>query len=551
MREITVILSGKGLLRGGVCLLGVCLVAMPGLAQYTGASQATPADETANSTTDANFFSLSGTVLNSVTGEPIRRAAVQVSGQNGKIALTDTGGHFVIEGLAEGIIYLAAMKPGFFGDEASNTTPAKVGKDAPDVVLKLTPSGVISGRVSTTKDEQPLEGFQIRVFEKQNAEGRLVWADLPPQARTNEEGEFRVPGLKAGTYYVAVDQSAQTTLSQKGVANAREQIFTRVFYPGVSEMSAATPVEVAAGAEVEASFTLSGEPIYRVAGSVTGAASGVATVSFERKAGDDADFRLMLAVQGGKFEGKVPAGAYAVSAETSDGKDLVTPGAGVMIRADEADLKLPLSVPATIPVEIVKEQSGAGSERRVAVQGAIPGLILQLDPVSQIRRGASIWGGGQAGGISNVAPGTYRLKISTSGGWWVKSAESGGVDLLSDDFTVVEGERPSPIEVTLRDGAGTVSGMVTPTGDPLRVLVLLVQPHGSRNFVRATTVAQGSFSIPGVPPGDYAIFALDGATELEYADPDVLEPYLSDAEQVNVPARGNVTVNLGLTSVKR
>ena len=548
MREITLIFFGKGLLCTGVCMLGVCLVATPGAAQDSGTSPGTSTAETANPTTEANSFSLSGTVLNSVTGEPIRRAAVQVSGQNGKIALTDTGGHFVIEGLAEGNVYLAVMKPGFFGDDESNTTPAQVGKDAPAVVLKLTPSGVISGRV-TTKDEQPLEGFQIRIFEKQNVEGRLLWADQPNQARTNEEGEFRVPGLRAGTYYVAVDQSAETTLSQKGVPNPREQIFTRIFYPGVSELSAATPIEMAPGAEMEASFTLSAEPIYRVAGTVTGAASGVATVTFERKAGDDSDFRLMLAVQSGKFEGKIPAGVYGVSAETSDGKELITPGAGVMIRADEADLKLPLSAPATIPVEIVKEQGSAGSERKVAVQGGIPGLILQLDPVSQYRRGGSVLG--NSGGISNVVPGTYRLGVKTNGGWWVKSAESGGVDLLSDDLTVVEGERPSPIEVTVRDGAGIITGTVTPAGDPLRVLVLLVQPHGSRNFVRATMVTQGNFTIPGIPPGDYSILALDGATAVEYADPDVLEPYLSDAEQINVPARGNVTVNLGLTAAKR
>ena len=541
---MTLIHSSKWLLRIGMWVLGVCLSVMPGLAQYPDGQ---PPDHNATPATNANSFSLSGTVLNSVTGEPIRRAAVQVSGRNGKMALTDAGGHFVIEGLAEGSVYLAAMKPGFFGDEASNTTPALVGKDAADVVLKLTPSGVISGRV-TTKDEQPLEGFQIRVYERQNVGGRLVWADQPPQARTNDEGEFRVPGLKAGTYYVAVDQSSGTVLSQKGVPNAREQVFTKIFYPSVSEMTAAAPIEIAPGAEVEASFTLSPEPVYRVSGNLTGVVSGVATLTLERKSGDDFDFTQTVSVQNGKFDAKVPAGTYGVSAQTSDGKDLVTPGA-VTIRADEADLKLPLSAPMTIPVEIVREQGGAGSERRAAVQ--IPGLILQLDPVSSIRRGGIVWGGSQAGGIPNVAPGTYRLDIKTSGGWWVKSARSGGIDLLSDDLTIVEGEKPAPIEVTVRDGAGTISGTVTPVGDPLRVLVLLVQPHGARSFVRETMVMQGSFTISGVPPGDYEILALDGAVGLEYANPDVLEPYLSDAEQVSVPLRGNVTVNLGLTPVKR
>jgi hypothetical protein len=543
-REMILIRFGKWLLRVGMWMLAVCLVVMPALAQNTDAQ---PPDEPAPPAADANSFSLSGTVLNSVTGEPIRRAAVQVSGQNGKMALTDAGGHFVLEGLAEGNVYLAAMKPGFFGDEASNTTPAVVGKDAPAVVLKLTPSGVISGRV-TTKDEQPLEGFPIRIFEKQNVGGRLLWADQPPQARTNDEGEYRVPGLKAGTYYVAVDQSSGTVLSQKGIPNAREQVFTKIFFPSVSEMSAATPIEITPGEEFEANFTLSAEPVYRVSGSLTGAAGGVATLTLERKSGDDSDFTQTLSVQNGKFDAKVPAGAYGVSAETSDGKDLVTPG-GVLIRSDEPDLQLPLSARVTIPVEIVREQGGAGSERTVVVQ--IPGLILQLDSVSQIRRGGIVWGSLQGGGIPNVAPGKYRLQIKTSGGWWVKSARSEGVDLLSDDLPVVEEEKPAPIEITVRDGAGAISGTVTPAGDPLRVLVLLVQRHGSRNIVWETPVMQGNFTIPGVPPGDYAILALDGAVDLEYADPDILEPYLSDAEQVSVPLRGNVTVNLGLTQAKR
>jgi hypothetical protein len=237
-----------------------------------------------------------------------------------------------------------------------------------------------------------------------------------------------------------------------------------------------------------------------------------------------------------------------VSAQTTDGKDLATPGA-VAIRADEVNLQLPLSPAVVIPVDIVKEQGGTGSERSVSAQG-IPGLILELDPVSAFRRGANLWNG-EASGFRDIAPGTYRLEVQTPAGWWVKSAQSGGVDLLSEELTVVEGEHPGPIEVRVRDGAGTVSGTVTPAADPLQVLVLLVQPHGKRSFVRAAAVIEGTFSMEGVAPGDYAILALEGADGLEYADPEVLEPYLSEAEPISVPARGTVTVNLGITAVGR
>ncbi|HXJ87111.1 MAG TPA: carboxypeptidase regulatory-like domain-containing protein [Candidatus Binatia bacterium] len=538
------ITSGWGLFRVGVWALEVCLVAGCGMAQDS--SVPTPPDETTESQAEAHFF-LSGSVINSVTGGPVRRALVQVSGHNGSAALTDAGGRFVLEGLREGAVFLTVMKPGFFADEGASSTPARVGEDAPNVVLKLTPWGVISGRV-TTKDEQPLEGFHVQVFGRRNLEGRMVWS-LDPSNRggvTNEEGEFRIAGLKAGTYYVAVEQSAIAMLTQKGIANAREQTFAKVFYPGVAEMSAAAPIEVAAGQEVEASFALAGEPLYTVDGSV-GANSGVATVTFERKAGDEVDYTQMVAVQGGEFEVNVPAGTYSVSAQTPDGKDLVASGT-VVIRADERDLHVALKVPTTIPLEVVREQGGTGSERRVSMPQGVPGVVVQLESVSQFR--ANVWTG-QAGGIPNLPPGTYRVQINTDGGWWVKSAQRGGVDLLSDDLTVVEGEQPSPIEVVVRDGAGTVSGKVTPAGDSGHVIVLLVQAHGARNSIRSTIAAGGNFTIAGVAPGDYTIVALNGGDGVEYADPDVVNAYLSDAAQISVQGRGTVMVNLGLTAVEK
>ena len=537
-------------LRFGILVLAVHLLAGSGLAQEPDVQSPTTPDGVANSKTDGNSYSLSGTVINAITGEPVRRAAIQISGQNGSVALTDAGGHFVVEGLAEGNVFLKAMKPGFSEDEGSHPSSAQVGKDAPAVVLKLTPWAVISGRV-TTKDNEPLEGFQIHISAKQNVAGRLIWIDRPNQARTNEDGEFRVAGLQAGSYYVAVDQSTETTLSQKGVPNAREQTFAMVFYPGVPDQTSATPIEIASGGEAEANFTLSPEPLYQISGSLSGSSNVVASLTFARKAGDDADFTQMTGdLQDGKFQVKLPAGTYSVSGQTREGVELTTPGAAVVIRSDEADLHVPLHAATTIPVELEKEQGAGGSERKAPIQGIIPGLILQLVPLSQSRRGTNFWRG-QAGGIPNVAPGTYRLEINTNGEWWVKSAQSGNVDLLSDDLTLSEGEQPEPIEVTLRDGAGTVSGTVTPAGNPDRVLVLLVQPYGARNIVHAARPMQGYFAIPGIPPGDYEIVALDGGNQLEYADPEILNPYLSDAEHVTVRPQATVTVNLGLTSVKR
>ena len=363
------ITSGAWIVRIGVWVVGACLVA-----PYSFAQDPVPTEpDGPESPAEARTFSLSGSVINSVTGEPVPHAAVQVSGQNGSLALADAAGHFLLGGLSEGNVFLSAMKPGFFADEVSNT-PAQVGEDAPAVVLKLTPWGVIKGRV-TTKDELPLEGLQVRLFARQNVEGRMVWADQPFQGRTDDQGEFRIPGLQAGSYYVAVDQSAEAMLTQKGVANPREQVSTRMFYPGVPDMSAAGAIELAAGSETEVDFTVSPEPVYHVAGSLSGAARAVSNLTFRRKAGEDTDFTQNVAVQDGKFEANIPAGAYEVSGQGGEGTELTTAGSTVWVRTDETDVQVPLTAPMALPVEFVREQGSAGAERTVAMHEGVPGLL--------------------------------------------------------------------------------------------------------------------------------------------------------------------------------
>ena len=49
-----------------------------------------------------------------------------------------------------------------------------------------------------------------------------------------------------------------------------------------------------------------------------------------------------------------------------------------------------------------------------------------------------------------------------------------------------------------------------------------------------------SMALTPLAPGDYAILALDEGERLEYDNPEVLNPYLSDAEHVSVQPHGTV-----------
>src|SRR4051794_29256597 len=58
-------------------------------------------------------FVVSGSVVNSVTGEPIGRALVRVIGQISRNTFTDQEGHFQVEDVPAGRFVLMAQKPGY------------------------------------------------------------------------------------------------------------------------------------------------------------------------------------------------------------------------------------------------------------------------------------------------------------------------------------------------------------------------------------------------------------------------------------------------------
>jgi hypothetical protein len=58
----------------------------------------------------------------------------------------------------------------------------------------------------------------------------------------------------------------------------------------------------------------------------------------------------------------------------------------------------------------------------------------------------------------------------------------------------------------------------------------------------------GRFTISGVPPGDYKLFAWDEIDRGAYLDPDFLQPYEDFGKAVRVEEGSNVTLQLDLIS---
>jgi Carboxypeptidase regulatory-like domain len=126
---------------------------------------------------------LRGTVVDSVSGAPVRGALVTSSLGSPNATLTDAEGSFHFDGLPRGTVSLSAIKRGFLPPQPFliHYTNFQVAPGAPPAVIKLTPSAVITGRFVDDRGD-PMENFRIELLRRAPGEGKR----RPPLDRLDE-----------------------------------------------------------------------------------------------------------------------------------------------------------------------------------------------------------------------------------------------------------------------------------------------------------------------------------------------------------------------------
>ncbi len=201
-------------------------------------------------------FCVAGRVLNALTDEPLRRAAVTIPQA---ATLTDASGTFRFCHLSAGDYYANAEKPGF----AEVGAHVIVGPSREDVTLRLQPLSVISGRVVNARDE-PLQNVLIQLLSISIVDGRRK-VRVQSVATTDDRGEYRLAGLKPGPYFVR----AAGWVSSKADGEASEA-FAPIYYGGATNLGAASPVTVETGRPLRADFSVALRLGYAVSGTIAG-----------------------------------------------------------------------------------------------------------------------------------------------------------------------------------------------------------------------------------------------------------------------------------------
>jgi hypothetical protein len=520
-----------------------CVVPMPAEALQVVLGPPVATDKS----TGTGQYTLSGTVVDAVTGAPIRRALVRLV-PGSQLALTDEGGKFRFENLAPGQCKIDARKPGYTDSSPKSSTAVSIGTDTSPLVLNLEPESTISVKV-TGEDGDGVEGLPVRVLISQVQEGRR-YLRTNGGGQTDEKGEFRAGNLTPGKYYVSVGPSLQPTGHVGDGARGSDVGYPRVFYPNAAELEGAAQVNVNSGRRARVEFVLSTVPLYRISGAVVG---GTLEQFCRPRLIDSSGVDMGIGVRAnpttGVFRsGGIPGGSYTLVANCIMSEENSLAGRMLLhVDSDLANVTLSVAPTVSIPVIFRTNESGADANEN----HFLAAVVLMRKPSSMLHHG-NAWSQWEGEGterrvvVKRVEPGIYSVDIRPNSGWCVESASYGSVDLLTEDLTMPEGGTTEAIEIRMRKDGASVSGTVRGGGaTPASGIVLLVSGRAPR-IVKEAQIVNGAFTLGDLAPGSYRALAIDRTDDLEYRNPEVLRDYLTKAQDVTVSSKQESRVDLEL-----
>ncbi len=514
------------------------------------------------SSSAADLYRVAGTVINAQTGAALQHAqvyvypagsskpAARVFSDDGRFSFDLPKGSYTLRaGTRTNAQNYGARNPDTaFGSAVIVGT----GHDTANLIFRWYPASAIFGKVVDGSGE-PIENALVQLVRSSVSAGHRT-AGTVRLLRTNDQGEYRFGYIPGGArYYVAV--TGQPWYARTNPFNRTDEhweAFIPVFYPNTTDVGHAAPLTLNAGEEVRADFTL----ISAVGANVTvkpdppAGTRGTITLISEGIAGNEG-IQEQLALRevaqlapGETFDQRftgVPPGRYVVQVAAKNGTTDLGARKTLDVNGSDVTVDLALRPFATV--------SGTVHFRNPDKKA--PGPMLE----ALVREGNGYTVGGpvRTDGsfvLPSVPAGTYRSGVHAPAGIFTDVVEVTGVRFHDGLLDLSEGDSAT-ISVTVSDESGGLNGFVMNGGQPLEaVLVVLASAPDSKRpglYYGYQTESDGSFDLRNIPAGRYLLFAVDD-TAFEYANPDVIRPYLASAKSITIEAHSTSTEQIPLTA---
>ena len=494
---------------------------------------------------------IEGRVLDAKTDAPLRKATVRLMGsreQGRRQATTDAGGRFVFEGVVPGEYILAVSRTLYvdriYGQKGGRYSdperiPVAPGESVRDITIRLTPTGVITGRV-VDADGDPAPGLSVSAMRYRHDDGQRR-LESNHSARTNDRGEYRLWGLPPGRYYIAATSDRGPEMVRAGQIEEQEGSATpRIFYPSALELTETAPIRIRGGEErAGIDIQLQQVRAYRVSGRVAGVPLGKDRVSVsvsltKTDSRRHASHGLSGNTHAFTFTGVQP-GSYVLAA-SFQGREtqLFAQERLTVTSVDLKDVTLQLRPPISLTgrVEIEGDQNGVDLSR----------LRIAVEPLERHTFGGHQFAAVTEGAfqLEDLLPARYRIRChGLPPAAFLKSASLGDEDVLEQGLNLETGGERDELDLVVSTKSATVTALVRDSsGNPaLRATVFLIRNGNADRWRRrgyGRPQRDGSYLIQGVAPGRYTLFATKGLQPGAWRDPEFVERHQDQGTELEL-----------------
>jgi hypothetical protein len=503
---------------------------------------------------------VAGQVVHFTAGTPVRKVSVRLKrfGAEGGVSdapsvsnyatTSDAQGKFLFDAVEPGVYWLYADRTGYLEQSYGAREPLlkgsplklAAGQHRDDLVMKLTPQSFVYGKVAD-EDGDLLPNAQVQVYRAGWAQGRKRF-EVVGSATSQDDGSFVIGNLGPGRYYLSAAQPHHDDDPQPDGLKLHETYAT-TYYPSGAEASVASPVDVAAGADVRGlEIRMRLARVFRVRGkavnTLTGGAAAQAYLKLTPLAERGEPGHLEVGVSTGRdglFEFKdVAPGDYVIETGATFALEAgstfsLTGGTTFQItlpaQPEGAPKSLVVNKPLIGRVTVhVGEQDldnvvfplgdGAlvtGTIRMTREDSSKPSpwpslMLAPADGQGEEPVAAQVKADGTFR-IPRIVPDQYSVKVDgLPDGAYVKSVHFDGHDITGEDLNLASGAG-GLLEIVLSPDAAAVSGIVRGADGEAAAGATVQVCAGDDTVKYVSANENGEYKVGGLPPGDYRILA--------------------------------------------